>query len=151
MAKEKFDASPLADKLKSGFTLGDAGVVTAPDDLLEQFLKESGSEQTLESIKASQQTVANFVDATTLAFGRASIGFFKSDKALESTEAKIKVGNDKLRLNMTREAEVGVGENRTVKYGQTKVSYLVSGGSNVGSMKKIRQTLNTEAAEALAK
>ncbi len=151
MAKEKFDASPLAAKLVEGFTLGDAGVVGSPDNLLEQFIQDSGSELTVESVKQSQQLIANFVDTATLAFGRASIGFFQKDKTLESTETKIKVGNDKLRIAMTRSAEVDVGEKRSVKYGQTKVQYLVSGGSNVGSMKKIRQTLNDEAASALAK
>lgn len=151
MAKEKFDASPLANSLKDGFSLGDAGSVAAADDLLEKFLKESGSDQTVDSIKATQQVVANFVDTATLAFGRASIGFFKANKDLEATETKVKVGNDKLRINMTREAEVGVGEHRSVKHGQTKVQYLVSGGSNVGSMKKIRTLLNDEAATALAK
>lgn len=151
MAKEKFDASPLANSLKDGFSLGDAGVVTPSDDLLERFLKESGSEQTVDTIKQSQQVIANFVDTATLAFGRASIDFFKGDKKLEATETKIKVGNDKLRINMTRESEVGVGEHRSTKHGQTKVQYLVSGGSNVGSMKKIRALLNEEAASALAK
>ena len=151
MAKEKFDASPLAAKLVEGFTLGDAGAVTSPDNLMEQFLQDSGTEVTLDTIKSVQQITANFVDTATLAFGRASIDFFGKDKTLDSTETKIKVGNDKLRIAMTRSAEVGVGENRSVKYGQTKVQYLVSGGSNVGSMKKIRQTLNDEAASALAK
>ena len=127
MAKEKFDASPLANSLKDGFTLGDAGAVTSSDTMLEQFLTDTAAVKTIDDVKEVQQILANFVDTATLSFGRFSIDQFKGDEKLEATETKIKVGNDKLRINMTRTAEVGVGEHRSVKHGLTKVQYLVSG------------------------
>lgn len=149
MAKEKFDTEAMSGKLESGFELGDAGVFKG-DELFSTFLKESGSEKTLDDVKQVQGLVADFVDSATLAFGRRSINAFESDKTLETTEAKIKVGGDKMRLSAVRRAEVGVGENRTVKYGSVKVNYLVSGGPSVGTLKKIRATINEEAAKALA-
>ena len=148
MAKEKFDTEAMSGKLESGFELGDAGVFKG-DELFETFLKESGTDKTLDDVKAVQGLIGNFVDSTTLAFGRRSINAFQSNKELETTEAKIKVGGDKLRLSATRKSEVGVGDNRTTKYGAVKVNYLVSGGPNVGQLKKIRATIAEEASAAL--
>lgn len=148
-AKEKFDTEAMSGKLESGFELGDAGVFKG-DELFATFLKESGSDKTMEDVKQVQALIGNFVDSSTLAYGRRSINAFQSDKELESTEAKIKVGGDKLRFSATRKAEVGVGENRTTKYCSVKVNYLVSGGPNVGQLKKIRATIAEEASAALA-
>lgn len=149
MAKEKFDTEAMSGKLESGFELGDAGVFKG-DDIFETFLKESGSDKTLADVKHIQALVGNFVDSATLAFGRRSINVFQSNKELDTTEAKIKVGNDKLRLSSVRKAEVGVGEHRTTKYGSVKVNYLVSGGPTVGELKKVRALIAEEAAAALA-
>jgi len=149
MAKEKFDTEAMSGKLESGFELGDAGIFKG-DNLLETFLQESGSDVTLSDITKVQGTISNFVDSAALAFGRRSIDAYKSNKELETTEAKIKVGGDKLRLSSVRRAEVGVGENRTTKFGSVKVNYLVSGGPTVGNLKKVRATIAEEAAAALA-
>jgi hypothetical protein len=149
MAKEKFDTEAMSGKLESGFELGDAGVFKG-DELFETFLKESGSDKTLADVKQVQGLIGNFVDSATLAFGRRSIDAYKSDKELETTEAKVKVGGDKLRLSSTRKSEAGVGEHRTTKYGSVKVNYLVSGGPTVGELKKIRALIGEEAHKALA-
>lgn len=151
MAKEKFDTEAMATKLQPSFTLGDAGSVEGADALFETYLKEIGSEKTVAEFKQDQQVVSNFVDSATLAFGRVAIAGFKANKDLNDAEVKIPVGSDKLRIVTTRKGEVSDGAGgRKVKFGQTKVSYLVSGGSNTGSMKKIRTQLSEEAAAALA-
>lgn len=148
MAKEKFDDEALAAKLEAGFTQGDAGTFKAEGDMFEQSLPE---DMPLELVKKVQQHISNFVDGATLGFGRVSIKAFKGDKALESTQTKLQIGADKLKINMRRTAEVPDGKDgKQTKYGQIRPAYLVSGGNTTGSMKRIRETLGNEAATALA-
>lgn len=151
MSKEKFDAAELAKSIRSDFSLGDSGSISAEKGFVDKFLAARAPGKTEKDLIENQQIISDLVDTITLVAGQASIAGFKANKDLADTEGKFKIGNDKVKFNMTRQTEVSDGKGgRMTKHGATRIGYLVSGGSNNGSIKKVRDQLSSEAAELLA-
>jgi len=148
MSKVSYDLEAEATALQAKLAITDAGKVDLAEGAVDALLPEG---LTIEDIVKAQDVIGKIVNVATLAGGRASIAGFKANKELTETEFKFKVGHDTVKINYTREGETsdGKGGRKTV-YGQSRVAYLVSGGPSVGSLKKIRDTLKSEAASELA-
>lgn len=148
MAKIDYDLDATAADFQSKLTVGDNGSIKAEDGAIETLLPEGKS---MTDLIEAQNIISKIVTVGSLAAGRASIEAFKGNKELTETEFKVKVGHDTLKINVAREGETSDGKGGRKKvFGQERIAYLVSGGPSVGTLKKVRETIKSEAASALA-
>ena len=142
----------LADKLKKDFKVGNAGVVEVGDDLFESTLEDTGLD--MKTVKKVQDHTSNLVAATGLALGEVGMKAMKKDKKLDQVSVSFKAGKDTHSALFQRSKEVPTnkpGEPRKTapKYGVLQNNVTVHGAGNKGSLKRVRQHLNEEAAKVL--
>lgn len=148
MPKLDYDLDQTAADFQKKLTVGDNGSIKAEDGAIESLLPEGKS---LTDLIDAQNLISKIVTVGSLAAGRASIKAFKDNKELTETEFKVKVGHDTMKINVAREAETSDGKGGRKKvYGQERIAYLVSGGPSVGTLKKVREMIKSEATSALA-
>ncbi|MNN71096.1 hypothetical protein D3C81_1869980 [compost metagenome] len=129
------------------------------DGLFERTLPES---LTPETVKTYQNHVGDLVAATALALGEVGIDAFKADEKLEQLSVEFGCGSDSLAGTIQRSKDYPAGgipkEGETrdpnavvTKYGIISMKYGVNAHANKGSLKKVRDSINERAREALAK
>ncbi|MNU48734.1 hypothetical protein D3C71_376580 [compost metagenome] len=159
MSDIKKNVLDLAALVKADLTLGEAGIVEVKDGLFERTLPES---LTPETVKTYQNHVGDLVAATALALGEVGIDAFKADEKLEQLSVEFGCGSDSLAGTIQRSKDYPAGgipkEGETrdpnavvTKYGIISMKYGVNAHANKGSLKKVRDTINERAREALAK
>lgn len=159
MSDIKKNVLDLAALVKADLTLGEAGIVEVKDGLFERTLPET---LTPETVKTYQNHVGDLVAATALALGEVGIDAFKADEKLEQLSVEFGCGTDSLAGTIQRSKDYPAGgipkEGETrdpnavvTKYGIISMKFGVNAHANKGSLKKVRDSINERAREALAK
>lgn len=158
MSDVKKSVLDLAASIQAHMTLGEAGIVEVPKDLFATTLPEG---LTLEAVKLVQDHTTDLVAATAEALGNIAIPAFKADEKLEQLSVEFGCGSDSLAGTIQRSKEYPAGgipkegeardPNATItKFGIVSMKYGVNAHANKGSLKKVRDSINKRAAEALA-
>lgn len=145
----------MAEQIKAAMTTDTAsGIVTTDDSIYEQTLPE---EIPLATAHAVHKHDAEFVAASTFAFGQLAIDALKCNDNLASVTGTVKLENGSVDLTTHRRREF---ENRmakddqpktVVKHGQTVATVHTSLGTNTGQNAQVRKEIVALATAALKK
>tara|TARA_B100000700_G_scaffold155074_1_gene172231 strand:+ start:20046 stop:20501 length:456 start_codon:yes stop_codon:yes gene_type:complete len=144
------DISPNVNKLAEQFQgqmeQGEGGVLNLPAKAYEQSLPEDLSMDTVKRVKSHDEDV---VAALTLATGRQGEQMMKNDKGLQSVSSSMKFGKfGDVNVQYDR-AKVGpksiTDRTEVTRYGQTQARVRTFAGKPRGDLKKVRETLASNA------
>lgn len=141
----------MSEKMKSGITLDKkTGTATAADDIFASTLPEDLS---IETVKRVSEHNGNFIAAGALAFGDMSVAAMAKNKGLEQTTLKIAMaGRDSVEYTVDRTKQYRNPQdekNPIVKHGVVSATYNSLVGTNTGSLKAARKTIEQAAMDAL--
>jgi hypothetical protein len=144
MSDVKANVREMADTLKAGIALNDAGQPALAADAYESTLPEG---MTLDARKAWEKHDNTFMCASALAFGEFSAEHMAKNKDVDQTNTRVVMGADKLDLGFKRSAEVSDGKGgRTEIQGMVSVKYRAT-----AHLTSVKASLRATAAELLAK
>mgnify|MGYP003407542902 CR=1 FL=1 len=159
MSDIKKNVLDLAAVIQAEMKIGEAGIVEVSSDLYTKLLPEA---LTPEIVKVYQEHTSDLVAGTAEALANIAIPAFQADEKLEQLSVEFGCGSDSLAGTIQRSKEYPAGgipkegetrdPNATViKYGIVSMKYGVNAHANKGALKKVRDSINKRAAEALAK
>lgn len=132
----------IATTIESQLTVGDAGVVTAPDSLYEATLP---ADLPLDTVKRVQAHTVDFANGLTLAMGNLGLKTFEGDKDAAQISTKVKAGHDHISTEVLRSKEVrnpSTGVAMT-KYGSVSTKHVSGIGASRGDYKRIQDDVSS--------
>ena len=153
MSDIKEHIKEIASTLKSGMSVGEGGVVTAEEGLIEKTLPEDLNMTTVNKVFGWSEDI---VAAQTLATGELAEAAMKKDKKLDRVSSELTIGTGRSRHMVTT-----VGYDRSVtgpkspsdptpttRYGVTSIKVKTKAADGqTGELKKVRTYLNENAAK----